>query len=123
MLKNVVSVNSAGELHWLRHTYPNKSVDELFRYTHSYRYAKNTANQLGFKITEVRVTGAVPGEAGYVSSSPLAHAVGTRWFDPGAARNADEVFEAQGRFVERFEVPDHPDVPQSFDVYLKLEPK
>ena len=123
MLKNVVSVNTAGELHWLRHAYPNKSVDELFRHTHSYHYAKNIADQLGFNITEVRVRGAVPGEEGYVTSTPLAHLVGTRFFDPGSAKSADEVFEAQSRFVEKFEVPGHPDVPVSFDVYLKLEPK
>tara|TARA_R110001592_G_scaffold363371_1_gene685743 strand:+ start:375745 stop:379671 length:3927 start_codon:yes stop_codon:yes gene_type:complete len=121
MLKNVVSVNSVGELNWLRHTYPNKSVDELFQYTHSYRYAKNTAEQLGFRVTEVRVRGAVPGEPGYVYSAPLAQQVKSRFFDPGAAKNAGEVVEAQRRFVEKYEVPGHPDAPVSFDVYLKLE--
>lgn len=123
-LKQVASANTAGELHWLRHAYPTRSVNELFRYTHSYRYARNIAEQMGFRVSEVRVVGAVPGEAGYIgAAAPLEEQVmNGRWFDPGSARTAQEAEAAQRAFIERYSVPGHPMVPQSFDVYLKLEP-
>lgn len=124
MLKQIASANTTGQLHWLRHTYPTQSVNDLFRYTHSYRYAENTAQQLGFRITEVKVTGAVPGEPGYVGAYGTLEdmVMNGRWFDPGGAKTAQQAEAAQRAFIEAYTVPGSPHVPQSFNVYLKLEP-
>lgn len=123
MLKNVLSANTIGELSWLRHTYPTKSVDELFRYTLSYRYAQNTAEQLGFRISEVKVVGAVPGEPGFWGASyRLDELVNQhRWFDPGGARTIQEAEAAKQKFIETYTIPGNPKLPQSFNVYLKFE--
>lgn len=124
MLKQVASANTTGQLHWLRYAYPGKSVDELFRYTLSFRYAENTAQQLGFRITDVKVSGAVPGEPGYAGAYATLEdmVMNGRWFDPGGARTAQEATAAQHAFLKAYSVPGQPHVPQSFNVYLKLEP-
>jgi hypothetical protein len=124
MLKNVASANTTGQLQWLRYQYPGRSVDELFRYTHSFRYAENTAQQLGFRITDVKVVGAVPGEPGYVGAyKTLDNMVKDgRWFDPAGAKTAQEATAAQRAFIEQYTVPGNPHIVQSYNVYLKFEP-
>lgn len=123
MLKQVASANTCGQLAWLRHTYPSKSVDDLFRYTLSYRYAENTAQQLGFRISEVRVVGAVPGQPDYTGAyATLDQMANGRWFDPGGAKTLQEAEAAKRAFLELYTLPGNPSVPQSFNVYLKFEP-
>ncbi len=118
MLKNIESANTAGQMHWLRHQYPTKSPEELFRYTHSYRYAENTAQQLGFRISEVKIDGDL-----YARTRSLEHIVNEgRWFDPGNARDPFDVDVARSKFLETYGVPDKPNAPINFDVYLKVEP-
>ncbi len=122
MLKNVQSANTAGQLHWLRHAYPEKSVSELFRYTQSYRYAQNTAEQLGFKISNVEVRGVVPSDGGgIVITEQLKRLVDGPWFEPGRARTAAEAAAARQDFIKTYRVADAPDIPISFDVYLKFQ--
>lgn len=123
MLKNVASANTAGQLAWLRYTYPGKSVDELFRYTTSFKYAQNTAQQLGFRISEVKVSGAVPGSPGYVSGEKLESLVNGMWFDPGNAKTFQELQAARQAFLDTYSLPGNPDTPICFDVYLKFEPR
>lgn len=122
MLKNISSANTTGQLAWLRNAYPTKSIDDLFRYTLSYRYAQNTAQQLGFRITDVKVVGAVPGSPGFTGASPLEQMVDGMWFDPGVARTFQDVQAAKKAFLETYAIPGNPPVPRGFSVYLKVEP-
>ncbi|ABI67041.1 hypothetical protein Mmar10_2755 [Maricaulis maris MCS10] len=54
-LSNITNGQTAIQLHWLRNAYPDTPIDELLRYTHSYRYAETAITQAGFRVTGARI--------------------------------------------------------------------
>lgn len=128
-LNNVFSANTAAELHWLAHTYPDEPLEKLFRYTHSYRYAEATARQMGFRISEatddVKILDYPRTVLEYEAASKqslLSMVQRPFYFDPGKVTNVTELSVSKRRFMEAYLVPQAPEVPVGFDVYLKLEP-
>ena len=118
-LKNVQSANTALELHWMMNKYPNLSASELFRFTHHYRYARNMAEQMGFRITEVRVDLGLDGVP--ITKSPR-ELVDGPWFDPGRIDGPDALGKARDKFIERYRVEGDEQAIIGFDVYMKLDP-
>ncbi len=55
LISNITNGQTAIELHWLQRAYPDTPLDELIRYTHSYRYAETTLIQAGFRVTGTRI--------------------------------------------------------------------
>lgn len=54
-MSNITNGVAAVQLQWLRRRYPDLPIDELLRFTHSYRYAETAMSQAGFRITGARL--------------------------------------------------------------------
>ena len=116
-LESIISANTVGEMHWLRHAYAaDISDDELFRLTASYRYTENVAKQMGFRIGRVRVDApSVPGP------TTLRELV-SGWFDPGGPMDEAGLKAAQEAFLKLYEVAGEATPRSGFNVYLELIP-
>jgi len=87
------------QLHWLRKSYPDTPIDDLLKYTHSFRCAETALTQAGFRITGARLK---PKRVyGRTSAQMLLGGLGT-WFRADVdwrtyiaryAMSADEIIE------------------------------
>ena len=58
--KNVINIDSALHLAWLRRQFPDAPLDELFVKTFSYRYGETAIIQSGHGVESVKATDAAP---------------------------------------------------------------
>ena len=117
-LRNVLSANTAAEFHWLRATYPEKSLHDLFRHTTSFRYAQNTANQLGFRLTDIHVE-TIRGPDGRPFTDSFDNLVAGRWFDPGNVSTPEQLAAARAVFSEKYRIPGNTEIEVSFNVHMR----
>jgi hypothetical protein len=104
----VINSNTCIQLHWLRKVYPNVPLDELAKYTNSYRYAETSLQQAGFKITGVKLS---PPQARYTASGMVDQK--SAWYDqrvPG------------GDFLRRYQVKPDEEIDVAFNFKILVEP-
>ncbi len=110
-LSTVVNKKTMLQIDWLKQVYPSESLDELIKYTHSYKYAETSLRQAGFRLKRAHVTAAEQAVPAFQKAwgGPTA-------FGRGVGRNGEfDFMERHGflnpsRFIER-----------GHDVFLELE--
>ncbi|MGE4060394.1 MAG: hypothetical protein AB7E69_16150 [Sphingomonadales bacterium] len=55
LISGITNGQTAVQLNWLRRMYPDKPIDELIKYTHSFRYAETALTQAGLRVTGTRI--------------------------------------------------------------------
>lgn len=101
----IVSVNTCVELQWMRNIYPGAPLGELFRATHSFRYAQNFLEQAGYRIDDVVVQAAA-------GAQPIRTYV-------------DDFFEGTDidAFLARYGLGQDDRIPFGHDVYMRVAPR
>jgi hypothetical protein len=110
-LQCVLNVETTVQLGWLRATYPQADPGALFRGTDIYRYAESVLEQAGYRVRGVELR---------ISEGFRAR--------PAHKANSKNVFfsgkDPPERFLARYPLPPGvEDVPEGFDVYLRVEPR
>lgn len=111
-LSGIINKKNMLQLNWLRNVYPNESIHELVKYTHSYQYAETALTQAGFKIKRAFVT-----EGGTPVSIFAPPWRGNAAFGRGTGRNAEFDFMERHGFVHQAGT-----IQGEHDVFLELEP-
>lgn len=122
-LSGIFNVRTSVQLRWLQLAHPGKSVDELVRYTDSFRYAQSALEQAGLRATVSRVVD-------YTPDSRLGTQFDDSFFDPGITRAANETDEAfRGRaiaarraFAAAHDSDEDTEIALGFDIVLQVEP-
>ena len=107
-MSTVINATTCIQLHWLRKVYPDTPIEELVKYTHSYRYAETALQQSGFKVTRVEVPNPKMSQSAEKMVAP-----DSIWYDqriPG-----DDL-------LRRYDIEPDEIVKQGYDITLHVEP-